>query len=195
MHIEHKDLILKAGNAIEVAGNITLAAAAIFGIMSSFFVLASIKEKSKPSHQGGGSTFNYMPINININSDSPLRRARRSSYDNYNFYRDLLVSSSICSIIGTALAINFQVYWVAVTVVSLWTAALALSWLGREMINYALNLKDDNLCKKVDALVEPSAPPLEELPHAEKVISVDAYPISEEDAAYYQPAVAHWLGY
>ena len=46
MHVS-REQILEIGNAIEVAGNITLAAAAIFGVLSIFIVLATVdNEKS-----------------------------------------------------------------------------------------------------------------------------------------------------
>lgn len=186
-----REQILQIGNAIEIAGNITLAAAAIFGILSIFIVLATIEnEKSSKSsrRRDSGNTFIYAPINF---SDSSLGyyHNHRSRYDNFDFYCHLLLSSAICSIIGTALAINFQVYWVAITVASLWTAALALSLLGRAMIDYALNLA---LTTTSDARTAASAPPLSAL--EENKIPV-AEEIPEAYASYEHPFIAQCLGY
>jgi len=205
MHIS-REQILEIGNAIEVAGNITLAAAAIFGVLSIFIVLATVDNENSnksSSRSRGGNTF------IFVNDYSPrypYYHHHRSHDDNSNFYLHLLLSSGICSIIGTALAIAFQVYWVAITVVSLWTAALALSWLGRAMIDYALNLA---LTPTSNQHIEPSAPSISqikinEIPKATILANeTQAEPISAEeakhypaaDASYEQPWLAQCLGY
>ena len=202
MHIS-REQILEIGNAIEVAGNITLAAAAIFGVLSIFIVLATVdceKSNKSSSRSRGGNTF------IFVNDYSPrYPYYPRSHDDNSNFYLHLLLSSGICSIIGTALAITFQVYWVAITVVSLWTAALALSLLGRAMIDYALNLA----LTPTSNQHEPSAPSISqmkinEIPEATILANeTQAEPISAEeakhypaaDASYQQPWLAQCLGY
>jgi len=200
MHIS-REQILEIGNAIEVAGNITLAAAAIFGVLSIFIVLATVDNK-KSRQSSNGSTI------IFVNNNYPSRHDyySRSHDDNSNFYFHLLVSSGICSIIGTALAITFQVYWVAITVASLWTAALALSLLGRAMIDYALNLA---LTPTSDLKIEPSAPSISqmqihEIPEATILANeTQAEPISAEEAKHYpaadaryeQPWLAQCMGY
>jgi len=182
MNFRYRKTLLQIGDGLEIAGNITLAAAAIFGILSTFIVLCVAESESKKSRE----TDSKPHINIiYINTDS-CGSHRHHNDDNSSFYSDLLVSSAICSMIGIVLAIHFQVYWVAITVVSLWTAAAALSYMGRELINYALTLKDPSAPSygNEDSTLTPSAP-----------MMTEATRISDEDARYYQPALAHWAGY
>lgn len=186
MNFRYRKTLLQIGDGLEIAGNITLAAAAIFGILSTFIVLCVAESESKKSRE----TDSNPHINIiYINTDS-CGSHRHHNDDNSSFYSDLLVSSAICSMIGIVLAIHFQVYWVAITVVSLWTAAAALSYMGRALINYALTLQDPNLQALApsygneDSTLTPSAP-----------MMTEATRISDEDARYYQPALAHWAGY
>jgi hypothetical protein len=118
--------------------------------------------------------------------------------------------------IGIGLAIYFQISWVAITVVSLWAAAAALSYMGRALINHALTLPvqpvqasmaDDNT---VDSIM-PSAPKQASRPDCDtkdlitysartkeksNEKSVEMTPISSnKDALYYQHTVARWAGY
>jgi hypothetical protein len=201
---KHKKLILQVGYSIEVIGNVTLAAAVVFGIMSSFIILSKVNEKkSNSSSHSGGS--NCGTTNIFIWNSSPGYCHHRYRYDSSNYYSDLLMTSALFSLIGVGLAIAFEVYWVGITVAALWTAAFALSYLGRAIIDYALNLKDE---APVHAM--PSAPPATDehssffIPHATPVSSgVHAIPVSDAEAfgytsayaCYEQPWLARVTGY
>lgn len=191
MNFRHRKTLFQIGDGLEIAGNITLAAAAIFGILSTFIVLSEVANKSKESDRSersqGDTHINFISIDPYPSYYFGCYHHQRR-YDNTRFYRDLLVSSAICSIIGTALAISFQIHWVAITVVSLWVAAAALSFMGRALINYALTLQEPDL--------EPSAPPFIPEKHATASLhEPSAPPLMKEDACYYQPTVAHWAGY
>ncbi len=189
MSIRYRKTLLQIGDGLEIAGNITLAAAAIFGVLSVFIVLCAAESKSKPSRKpepSQGNTTNIFIMPVVYSND---RDYHHCHYDNSEFYRDLLVSSAICSIIGIVLAIHFQIYWVAIIVAGLWIAAAALSYMGRTLINYALTLPAD------DSTLTPSAPTKEEVENAVPLVPV-ATRVTDEDLAYYNhPTMAWCTGY
>ena len=190
MSIRYRKTLLQIGDGLEIAGNITLAAAAIAGILAGSILLCVFESESKPSsktkktQQDNTFIINY----VNIGDD---RNYRARDYDNSDFYSDLLVSSAICSIIGIVLAIHFQIYWVAIFVAGLWIAATALSYMGRTLINYALTLQEPAL-QADDSTLTPSAPRLEE---NDATLLPVATHVSDDDIDYYNPAIARWAGY
>lgn len=219
MNIDHKKRILAIGNAIELTGNITIAAAVIFGIVAPFIVLAEIVKKNNKSNDGNGN----IPINVTyFNFSRPCHRHVQPSYvyanhSNHNFYRDLIAWSSIGSIVGVALSIATGVYWVGITVLGLWASGLVLSALGRAMIDYGLSLTNKQPLVEPAAprLVEPSAqpvvpsaPPLSELTRdTEEPIAtacataslvgegVNTEELVHTEGYYYTPQLAQWAGY
>jgi hypothetical protein len=191
MSFPYRKTLLIIGDGLEIAGNITLAAAAIFGVLSVFIVLCAAESKSKPSRQpepSQGNTTNIFIVPVVCSND---RGYHHCHYDNSEFYHDLLVSSAICSIIGIVLAIHFQIYWVAIFVAGLWIAATALSYMGRTLINYALTLQEPAL-QADDSTLTPSAPRLEE---NDATLLPVATHVSDDDIDYYNPAIARWAGY
>ena len=154
-----KEIILNVGLFVEAVGNIVLVTAAIFGILSSFIVMCF-------AHQSNKSENNI--IIINTSYSHPINSQK--------YYEDLLSISASCSLVGLALAIYFQVYWVGITVVTLWLAAAFLSWLGRTIINLAAKIPNS-------PSTAPSAPPFEFESN-----NLQNYPVAH--AEYYQPVMA-----
>ncbi|NDH08419.1 MAG: hypothetical protein EBY16_02150 [Gammaproteobacteria bacterium] len=211
MNIDHKKRILAIGNAIELTGNITIAAAVIFGIVAPFIVLAEIVNKNNKSNDGNrNKSINFTYFDFS----RPCHHHVQSSYtyenhSNHDFYRDLIALSSIGSIVGVALSIATGVYWVGITVLGLWASGLALSALGRAMIDYGLSLPNKQPLVEPAAprLVEPSAPPVELMRDTKEPIATayaTASPVGEGDITdelvhtegyYYTPQLAQWAGY
>ena len=144
MSLTLKKTIVNVGYGIETLGNITLIAAMVFGSIAPIVALIAYTQKNDRSKHVSHRNYNFFmwfesPRACHYH---PREHYAYSKHSNANFYLKFIGLSLILSMIGVVLAIALQVYWVGITVVALWASGLALSALGRGLINIGLNWED-----------------------------------------------------
>ena len=204
MSLTLKKTIVDIGYGIETLGNITLIAAMVFGSIAPIVALIAYTQKNDTSKNVSHRNYNFfMWFESPRSCHHQCEHYAYSEHSNTNFYLKFIGISLILSMIGVVLAIALQVYWVGITVVALWASGLALSALGRGLINIGLNWEDkiEPVLQTTTSQKQTTATPV---PEATEIVQAEEVPtnvnIVDESVVtgrwveYYTPFIAQYVG-